>query len=482
MSALIKGGRIITAADDYVGDILIEGGVISQIGRSLDASADKVIDAAGKYVFPGMIDPHTHFQTPSFSTVTCDDFTDGTISAAFGGNTCVVHFAQQECGEGIASALSRWQGELRDHPPVVDVGFHMILKDLGVAHAIDELAELPEQGIPSFKLFMAYKGEMMVDDGALFQAMQVAARTGALVMVHAENGGAIEVLRREAIARGDLTPQYHARTRPPLTEAEATNRAIMLARLAGAPLYVVHVSCQEAIEPIRRARAEGAAVWGETCTQYLFIEESALALPNFEGAKYVFTPPPRSKDNWEPLWRALATDTLSAISSDHVPLRWQGQKTIGLDDFTKIPNGAPGVENRLQMIHHFGVREGRLSLQRMVQLLSTSPAQLFGLYPRKGTIAVGCDADVVVFDPDREVDISARTHHTNSDYNLYEGTKVVGSPVVVIARGQVVVEGDQLLVEPGHGQFVRRDRFKAPATGHSTGMREGAELVGTGRA
>lgn len=470
MSVLIKGGRIITAADDYVGDVLVEAGVVSQIGRTLEATADEIIDAAGKYVFPGMIDPHTHFETPSFGTVGCDDFTDGTISAAFGGNTCVVHFAQQERGEGIVAALSRWHGLLRDHPPVVDVGFHMILKDLGVPRAIDELAELPGRGIPSFKLFMAYKGEMMVDDETLFQVMQVAARTGALVMVHAENGGAIEVLRQEAVARGELTPEYHARTRPPLTEAEATNRAVMLARLAGAPLYVVHVSCREAIEPIRRARADGALVWGETCTQYLFIEESLLALPNFEGAKYVFTPPPRSQENWEPLWQALATDTLSAISSDHVPYRWQGQKTIGLEDFTRIPNGAPGVENRLHMIHHFGVRTGRLSLQRMVQLLSTSPAQLFGLYPRKGTIAVSSDADLVIFDPDREMVLSASTHHSKSDYNLYEGTRVVGSPAAVIVRGQVVVDGDQLVVEPGHGRFVKRDLFKPPSTGGYAGV------------
>lgn len=465
MSVLIKGGRIITAADDYIGDVLVDAGVIRQIGRSLETRADEIIDAAGKYIFPGMIDPHTHFETPSFGTVGCDDFTVGTVSAAFGGNTCVVHFAQQERGEGIAAALSRWQGVLRDHPPVVDVGFHMILKDLDVPHAIDELAELPGQGVPSFKLFMAYKGEMMVDDETLFRTMQVAARTRALVMVHAENGGVIEVLRRDAIARGDLTPEYHARTRPPLAEAEATNRAIMLARLADAPLYVVHVSCQEAIEPIRRARAEGALVWGETCTQYLFIEESLLALPDFEGAKYVFTPPPRSKENWEPLWRALATDTLSAISSDHAPYRWHDQKTIGSEDFTRIPNGAPGVENRLQMIHHFGVRKGRLSLQRMVQLLSTFPAQLFGLYPRKGTIAVGSDADLVVFDPNHEVVLSASTHHSKTDYNLYEGTRVVGSPAVVMVRGQVVVNGDQLLVGPGHGRFVRRDLFVPPSTG-----------------
>ncbi len=465
MPVLVKGGRIITATDDYVADILIEGEVVTQIGRSLDVRADQVIDASGRYVFPGMVDPHTHFETPAFGVVSADDFTVGSISAAFGGTTTVVHFAQQERGEGVAEALARWQGLLSAHPTVIDVGFHMILKDLGVPNALEELAKLPAQGIPSFKLFMAYKGDSMVDDETLYQAMQVAADTGALVMVHAENGGVIEVLRRQAVARGQLTPEYHAKTRPPFTEAEATNRAIMLARIAGAPLYVVHVSCREAIEPIRRARAEGALVWGETCTQYLFIEESMLAIPDFEGAKYVFTPPPRSRENWEPLWQALATDVLSVVSSDHSPWRWHGQKTLGAEDFTKIPNGAPGVENRLQMIHHFGVRKGHLSLNRMVQILSTTPAQMFGLYPRKGTIAIGSDADLVVFDPEREVTLTVATHHSNCDYNLYEGTRVVGGPETVLVRGQVVVNREELTVKPGFGQFLQRDLFTPPTIG-----------------
>jgi dihydropyrimidinase len=463
MSTLVKGGRIITASDDYIGDILVEEGVVAQIGCALEASADIVLDATGKYVFPGMIDPHTHFETPGAGTVTCDDFTVGTIAAAFGGTTCVLHLALQERGEEINDALSRWHGLLLSHPPVVDVGFHMIVTDLGVPRALHDLATLPENGIPSFKLFMAFKGQNMVDDESLFRAMQIAADTNALVMVHAENGDVIEVLRQQAIARRQLTPEYHARTRPPLAEAEATNRAIKLAMLSGAPLYVVHVTCKEALEPIRRARAEGAMVWAETVTHYLFIEESMLSLP--DGAKYVYTPPPREKENWEPLWQALATDVLSAISSDDSAYQWQ-QKTIA-EDFTKIPPGAGGVENRLHMIHHFGVRKGRLTLQRMVQLLSTTPAQLFGLYPRKGCIAVGSDADLVIFDPNREVVISASTHHSNSDYNLYEGTRVVGSPEVVLVRGQVIVDGGLLKAEPGSGHFVRRQTFTPPTTsGH----------------
>lgn len=459
MSLLIKDGRIVTAVDDYAGDLLIEDGVIAQIGRSLDVAAHRVIDARGKYVLPGMIDPHAHFQTPQAGTVNCDDFTVGTTSAAFGGTTCVLHFVPQERGQGIAEALARWHALLAEHPPVVDVGFHMIVTDLTVPGALDELAALPAQGVPSFKLFMAYKGGNMVDDETLFQAMQVAASSRGMVMVHAENGSAIEVLRRQAVARGELSPEHHGRTRPPATEAEAVHRAISLAELAGAPLFVVHVSCEEAVAEVRRARARGAAVWGETCTQYLFIDDTFLARPDFEGAKYVFTPPPRARENWEHLWRALAGNVLCLVSSDHSPFRWRDQKTLGAEDFTKIPNGGPGIENRLHLIHHFGVRTGRISLCRMVELLSTTPARLFGLHPRKGTVAVGSDADIVVFDPEREVVLSAATHHSACDYNMYEGTRVVGTPEIVLVRGEVVVEGDRLLADPGYGRFVARDPF-----------------------
>jgi dihydropyrimidinase len=292
--------------------------------------------------------------------------------------------------------------------------------------------------------------------------MKVAARTGSLVLVHAENGDAIEVLRQEALAAGHTEPKYHATTRPPLTEAEAASRAIKLARIAESPLYVVHVSCQEAIEPIAEARSRGWPIWGETCTQYLFIDETFLARPNFEGGKYVFTPPPRAKEQQENVWHALAGDVLSVVSSDHAPFKWNGQKTLGRDDFTKIPNGAPGVEHRLHMIHHFGVKEGRFSLNRMVELLATNPAKLFGLYPRKGTIAIGSDGDIVIFDPEKRLLLSAETHHSKVDYNLFEGTEVVGAPEVVLVRGQVIVESDELVGQPGDGQFVRRARFGQP--------------------
>src|SRR5579871_2184104 len=459
MSVLIKGGRVITAADDYVADVLIEGEQISLIGRSLDVAADTTIDATGKYVLPGAVDPHTHLEMPWRGETTIDDFESGQTAAAFGGTTTHVDFCIQGKGQTFAEALEIWHGK-REGKAIIDNGFHIAITDLAGDERLEELARLPEEhGVTSYKLFMAYKDSLMVDDETLFRAMQVAAGSGALVMVHAENGDAIEVLMGEAIAAGNTSPKYHALTRPPETEGEATNRAIQLARVAGATLYVVHVSCAESVEPIAIAREKGWDIWGETCTQYFFIDQSFLDRPGFEGAKYVYTPPPRPKTNQDILWNAVRTDTLSAISTDHCAFRWDTQKSLGRDDFSKIPNGGPGIENRLQMIHNFGVREGRISLNRMVELLATNPAKLFGLYPRKGTLAVGSDADIVVFDPEKRVTISAATHHSRIDYNLYEGTEVVGSPEVVLLRGNVIVEGDELVARPGVGRYVARARY-----------------------
>jgi dihydropyrimidinase len=458
MSILIKGGRVITAADDYVADVYVEDERISLIGESLDQAADKVIDASGKYVLPGGVDPHTHLDMPFGGTVTIDDVESGQTSAAFGGTTTHVDFIIQPQGSSFADALEEWRGKANGKQ-MIDMGYHMAVTDLKEGGTLEELASLPDQGITSYKLFMAYKGALMVDDETLFKTMQVAADTGALVMVHAENGDAIDVLVKEALAAGHTEPKYHALTRPPETEGEATNRAIQLARVAGSPLYVVHVSCAESVEPIQLAREKGWDVWGETCTQYFFIDYTFLERPNFEGGKYVYTPPPRDQANQDVLWNAVRTDTLSAISTDHCAFLWDGQKTIGKDDFSKIPNGGPGLENRLQMIHEFGVRGGRISLNRMVELLSTNPAKLFGLYPRKGTIAVGSDADIVVFDPEKRVTISASTHHSKSDYNLFEGTEVTGVPEVVLLRGNVLVENDELVASPGVGQFIARAKF-----------------------
>ena len=458
MSTLIRGGRVITAADDYVADIFIEDERISLIGESLDVQADRVIDAAGKYVLPGCIDPHTHLDMPFGGTVTIDDVESGQTAAAFGGTTCHVDFVIQGKGETFAQALEGWRAKA-EGKQVIDMGYHIAVTDLVEGGSLEELATLPDQGVTSYKLFMAYKGALMVDDETLFRTMEVASQTGALVMVHAENGDVIDVLVREALAAGNTAPLYHALTRPPEAEGEATNRAIQLAHLAGAPLYVVHVTCREAVEPIARAREQGWNVWGETCTQYFFNSLDDIAKPGFEGAKYVYSPPVRDKSNWDVLWNAVRSDALSVISTDHCAFTFEGQKTLGKDDFSKIPNGGPGLENRLQMIHEFGVRAGRISLNRMVELLATNPAKLFGLYPRKGTVAVGSDADLVVFDPEKQVTISAQTHHSKSDYNLYEGTKVTGTPEIVVLRGTVLVEGGELVASPGVGQFVKRARF-----------------------
>jgi dihydropyrimidinase len=458
MSLLIRGGRIVTAADDYVADVYVDDERISVIGESLDISADKVIDAAGKYVLPGCIDPHTHLDMPFGGTVTIDDVESGQTSAAFGGTTCHVDFCIQGKGQTFAQALDDWRGKANGRQ-VIDMGYHMAVTDLAEGGTLEELASLPEQGVTSYKLFMAYKGALMVDDDTLYRTMEVAAKTGALVMVHAENGDVVDILVREALEAGHTEPLYHALTRPPEAEGEATNRAIQLAHLAGAPLYVVHVTCKEAVDPIAAAREKGWDVWGETCTQYFFTSLEDISKPNFEGAKYVFSPPVRDKSNWDVLWNAVRTDALSAISTDHCAFSFEGQKSLGKDDFSKIPNGGPGIEDRLRMIHEFGVRAGRISLNRMVELLATNPAKLFGLYPRKGTIAVGSDADLVVFDPNKQVTLSVKNSHSKVDYNLYEGTQVTGSPEVVLLRGHVLVENDELVASPGIGQFVARARY-----------------------
>jgi dihydropyrimidinase len=459
MSVLIKGGRIVTAADDYVGDVFVDNGTVAMIGESLDMAADKVIDAAGKYVLPGAIDPHTHIEMFFGGTTTCDDFTSGTVSAAFGGTTSLVDFCMQTPGDTFPQALEKYHEKIERCKPVIDVGFHIGVTDLHTGGTLEDLARLPDEGVTSYKLFMAYKGAVMVDDDTLFRAMLTAAESGALIMVHAENGDAIDIIVKNAVAEGKTEPIWHARTRPMETEAEATNRAVQLSRIAGSPLYVVHVSCLPAVEPIQLARDKGWDIWGETCTQYLFVDESALDQPGFEGGKYIYTPPPRPKEHQEHLWKAIKSDVLSVISTDHCPFNWPEQKAINGEEFQKVPNGGPGIENRLHMLHHFGVREGRITLNRMVELTSTNVAKLFGLYPRKGTIAPGSDADIVVWDPEKKLTISASTHHSNVNYNLFEGTEVQGAPEVVMVRGQVIVEDDELVAQPGAGQFIKRARF-----------------------
>jgi dihydropyrimidinase len=457
MSVLIEGGRIITASDDYVADVYIEDETITQIGTSLDVVADRVIDASGKYVLPGCIDPHTHFDMPFGGTVTADDFQSGQTSCAFGGTTCHIDFAIQTRGKSFTAGIEEWH-EKANGKAMIDYGFHIIVSDLE-GGTLDDLATLPDLGVTSYKMLMAYKGVFLVDDQTLFRVMELAKETGALAMIHGENGEIIDLLVKRAVEEGNLDPSWHAKTRPAELEGEATNRAIQIAHLAGCPLYVVHVTCEESVDAIARARAKGWPVWGETCTQYFFVDDTYLDRPNFEGAKAVFSPPVRDKRNQPILWDAVRTDKLSAVSTDHCSFRMADQKTLGRDNFALIPNGAPGVEDRLMMIHHFGVNEGRIGLNRMVELLSTNAAKLFGLYPRKGTIVPGSDADIVVFDPEKEHTISAKTHHSKADYNLYEGTTVTGAPEIVLLRGNVLVEDGELVASPGIGQFVKRARF-----------------------
>ncbi len=458
MSILIEGGRIVTASDDYVADVYIEGETVTLIGESLDLSADRVVDARGKYLLPGCIDPHTHFDMPFGGTITADDFQSGQTSCAFGGTTCHLDFANQVRGRSFTEGVETWHEKVNGKA-LIDYGFHIIVIDLEEGGTLEELATLPDLGVTSYKLLLAYKNVLQVDDETMFRVFRLAKETGALAMIHGENGDVIDVLVKEAVANGNLDPSWHAKTRPAELEGEATNRAIQIAHVAGCPLYVVHVTCEESVEAIARARAKGWPVWGETCTQYFFIDDTYLDRPNFEAAKAVFSPPVRDRRNQPILWDAVRTDKLSAISTDHCSFRMSDQKTLGKDNFALIPNGAPGVEDRLLMIHHFGVNEGRITLNRMVELLSTNAAKLFGLYPRKGTIAPGSDADIVIFDPQKEHTISARTHHSRADYNLYEGTTVVGAPEIVLVRGNVIVEGDDLVAEPGVGRFVKRARF-----------------------
>lgn len=463
MSTLISGGTVVTAHASFSADVLIEDGRIAQVGA--DLRAETIVDARGKLVLPGAVDTHTHLEAPhneipigDGDELTCDDYHDGTIAAAVGGTTTLVDFATQDRGAGLASTLREWQRRLSQVPLAIDVGLHMIVCDLGVANAEEELASLCDAGVTSYKLFMAYKeSPLMIDDELLFRVAEIAARAGAVVLVHAESGDPINVLQKEAIAAGKTSAVFHARTRPPATEAEAVNRAIELCDLAGAPVYIMHVSSAAAVDVIRRARSRGAAVRAETCPQYLYVDESWLDRPAEEACKYVFTPPPRNAPDRAALWDALRDGVLDAVSTDHCPYTLE-QKRRGVDSFMTIPNGAPGVENRLEVMWELGVRSGRLTPSAMVRLLSTAPAQLHGLHPRKGSLEPGTDADIVVFDPTRAKTISVDTQRSNADYCVYEGLEVAGSVDTVFFRGEPVVRHGAYIGELGRGRFLQRDR------------------------
>ena len=454
MSVLIKNGHIFTAVDNYVADILVDDGKIRTIGLDLSADAEKTIEATGKYVIPGGIDPHTHLDFPFGGTVSSDDFSTGTIAAAVGGTTSIVDFVVQQRGQALTEALEIWHQKAGGQA-AIDYGFHMIVQDLPDSR-LPEMDEMVRQGVTSFKMFMAYRGAVMVDDDTIFKAMVRAADNGALICLHAEHGHMIDVLVQQALAQGNTAPRFHASTRPPVTEAEATHRAIRMAEIAGAPVYFVHLSCTEALEQVQAARSRQNYVYAETCPHYLTLDDSMYDQEGFEGAKYVLTPPLRGKAHQEELWKGLRRNDLQVVSTDHCAFRFSDQKTLGVNDFSKIPNGGPGIENRLSLLYTHGVASGLMDLNRMVELFSTNPARLFGLFPRKGTIAVGSDADIVVFDPDAETVISAQTHHMNVDYNLYEGMRVKGVPEVVIVNGRVLVEDGEYTGIPAGGRFLKR--------------------------
>src|SRR5260221_14528398 len=465
MRTVIAGGTVVSASDTFLADVLIEGEKIISIGQEL--SGHTTIDATGKYVIPGGIDVHTHLDMPFGGTVASDDFFTGHRAAAFGGTTTHVDFAIQPKGATLRETLDMWQAKARGKA-AIDYGFHLAITDLPDS-ILDEIAQCPEWGITSLKLFMAYKGALMVDDATLFRAMEQAAKHGLLIMVHAENGDAIDILVRQALEAGHTEPKYHALTRPPELEAEATNRAIRLAEVTGAPLYVVHVTNAGAVEAIRLARGRGRAqIYGATCVQYFFFTKDDLARPGFEGAKWVCSPPYREKTDQEDLWRAVNVNELQVISTDHCDFWYEGGKDgkpagkeLGIGDFSKIPNGCPGIEDRMMVLYTQGVLAGRFSLNRWVEVCCTNPAKLFGMYPQKGVLAPGSDADIVVWDPAAAHTISAKTQHQRTDYNVYEGMQVTGMPAIVLPRGRVLVQGDQWQGEQGAGRFIARQRWGA---------------------
>ena len=458
---IITNGRVVTASDTYASDVAIGNGKIVAIGQSLPPeSASRIIDAAGKYVMPGGIDVHTHLDMPFGGTTSSDDFETGTRAAAFGGTTTLIDFAIQYKGQTLRTAFDTWM-QKASAKAVCDYAFHCIITELADAQ-LDEMNALVREGVTSFKLFMAYPGVFMLDDGSIFKALRTTAKNGGLVCMHAENGNAIDVIVQQALAEGKKAPKYHALTRPTTAEAEATSRAIALAEMAGAPVYIVHLSCNDALEKVREARDRGLPVYAETCPQYLYLSIDNFDVPDFEGAKYVFTPPLREKWHQEKLWNGLKSDHLQVVSTDHCPFCFKEQKELGRNDFTKIPNGGPGVEHRMSLIYSGGVAAGRFSVNRFVELVSTTPAKLFGLYPRKGTIAVGSDADLVIFDPNRKHTISAKTHHMRVDYSMFEGIQVMGMPITVLSRGRVVVESDKFLGRAGTGEFVKRSTYSQP--------------------
>ncbi|MFF2653298.1 dihydropyrimidinase [Streptomyces sp. NPDC058045] len=455
---LIRGGLVVTAAEEIHADVLIEDGRIAALAaHGSDAAAGwtaaRTIDATDRYVIPGGVDGHTHMEMPFGGTFASDTFETGTRAAAWGGTTTIVDFVVQRPGHALREGLDAWYAKA-DGQCAIDYGFHMILADVNDS-TLKEMDLLVEEGITSFKLFMAYPGVFYSDDGKILRAMQQAAGNSGLIMMHAENGIAIDVLVEQALARGETDPRHHGEVRKVLLEAEATHRAIQLARVAGAPLYVVHVSAEEAVAELAAARDRDLPVFGETCPQYLFLSTDNLAEPDFEGAKYVCSTPLRPREHQAALWRGLRTNDLQVVSTDHCPFCFTGQKEMGRGDFSKIPNGMPGVEHRMDLLHQ-AVVDGHITRRRWIEIACATPARMFGLYPQKGTIAPGADADVVIYDPAAEQTLSATTHHMNVDYSAYEGRHLTGRVETVLSRGELVLDRGEFTGRAGHGRYTPR--------------------------
>jgi dihydropyrimidinase len=453
MSILIKNGHVVTASDDYIADIFIEGETVSAIGKNLPVKADRVVDASGKLVFPGAIDPHVHLDMPFMGTFSSDNYETGTLAALHGGTTTVIDFVLQTQGKPLRHALEAWQGRSNGNC-YGDYSFHMAVTDFNENTRKEVKEMIDKEGITSFKTFMAYKGALMIDDGQMVQLMKEVKQHGGMVTVHATNGDMIDSLIARFRAEGKRAPLYHYLSQPEVTEAEATGRFADLAAYTGVTGYIVHLTCEGALNQIRQKTQRNQKVYVETCIQYLLLDAS-LYERDFEGAKWVMSPPLREPKDQTTLWAGINQGLVQVVATDHCPFKWQ-QKLMGKDDFSKIPNGHPAIEHRVELLYSEGVRKGKISANKFVEVLSTNPARIFGMYPKKGCIAVGADADIVIFDPERRHTLSAATHHMNVDYSAYEGKEVVGKCETVLLRGQVAIEDGQVNIPKGYGQFVRR--------------------------
>jgi dihydropyrimidinase len=456
-SVLIKNGRVITATDDYMADILVEGETVTRIGKNLDVAADKIIDASGKLVMPGGVDPHVHLEMPFMGTYSSDSYETGTRAALFGGTTTVIDFILQKQGHSLKEALDEWRGRASGNT-VGDYSFHMAVTDFNEDTKQEIKTMIEEEGITSFKTFMAYKGALMIDDRQMVGLMQEVKKHGGLINVHATNGDMIDYLVAKHRAEGKLEPLYHYLSQPEVTEAEASGRFADMANYTGCPGYIVHLTCEGALNAVRNATRRNQKVFVETCIQYLVLDAS-LYEQNFDGAKWVMSPPLREKKDQATLWAGINQGLVNVVATDHCPFKWE-QKLMGKNDFSKIPNGHPAIENRMELLFSEGVKKGRISLNKFVEVASTNAAKIFGMFPKKGTIAIGSDADVLIMDPDKNHTLSASTHHMNVDYSGYEGWEVTGKVETVLLRGKVAIDNNECQVEKGYGEFVRRSKVE----------------------